>query len=106
MFNDAKNRDYEELAFSNRSDSGIVGVGEMEDENLKIYPNPANGILFVETQNFASLQGETYRIMNPLGQTLMEGQITTEKQQIDVRNLTKGLYFITVGDATRKFVVE
>ncbi|MBQ6306831.1 MAG: T9SS type A sorting domain-containing protein [Bacteroidales bacterium] len=113
VFNDAKNRNYEELAFSNRSDSGIVGVeengpstGSGATRTLTVYPNPANNVLFVETRRATSLQGETYRIMNPLGQTLMEGQITTEKQQIDVRNLTKGLYFITVGDATRKFVVE
>ena len=106
VFNDAKNRDYEELAFSNRSDSGIVGIGEIEDGNLKIYPNPANGILFVETRRATSLPRETYRILNPFGQTVMEGQITSEKQQIDVRNLPKGVYFITVGGATRKFVVE
>ncbi len=113
VFNDAKNRDYEELAFSNRSDSGIVGVeengpstGSGATRTLTVYPNPANNVLFVETRRATSLQGETYCIMNPLGQTLMEGQITTEKQQIDVRNLPKGVYFITVGDATRKFVVE
>ena len=106
VFNDAKNRDYEELAFSNRSDSGIVGVGEIEDGNLKIYPNPANNVLFVETVCTPSLPRETYRIVNPIGQTVMEGQITTEKQQIDVRNLPQGVYFITVGGATRKFMVE
>ena len=49
---------------------------------------------------------ETYRIVNPIGQTVMEDQITAEKQQIDMRNLSKGVYFITVGGATRKFVVE
>ena len=113
VFNDAKNRDYEELAFSNRSDSGIVGVeengpstGSGATRTLTVYPNPANNVLFVETRRATSLPVGTYRIVNPIGQTVMEGQITTEKQQIDVRNLPKGVYFITVGDATRKFVVE
>ena len=113
VFNDAKNRDYEELAFSNRSDSGIVGVeengpstGSGATRTLTVYPNPTNNVLFVETRRATTLPEETYRIVNPLGQTVMEGQITTEKQQIDVRNLPKGVYFITVGDATRKFVVE
>ncbi|MBO6024717.1 MAG: T9SS type A sorting domain-containing protein [Bacteroidales bacterium] len=106
VFNDAKNRDYEELAFSNRSDNEILAVGENEATAFKVYPNPANGVLFVETVCTPSLPVETYRIMNPIGQTVMQGQITSEKQQIDVRNLPNGVYFITVGGATRKFVVE
>ena len=98
-------KDGETRLLSNRS-LDLVGLGENEASAFKVYPNPANGILFVETCHGASLQMETYRIVNPIGQTVMEGQITMEKQQIDVRNLPKGVYFITVGGATRKFVVE
>ena len=98
-------KDGETRLLSNRS-MDLVGLGENETTALTVYPNPVNGILFVETRRATSLQGETYLIMNPLGQTVMEGQITTEKQQIDVRNLPQGVYFITVGDATRKVVVE
>ena len=71
-----------------------------------VYPNPTHGILVVETQNFASLLGQTYRITNMMGQTLMTGQITAETQQINVSNLPQGMYFITVGGGTGKFVVE
>ena len=75
-------------------------------EALTIYPNPTNGVLFVETQNFASLPTQTYRITNLMGQTLMTGQITSETEQINVSGLPDGMYFITVGGTTRKFVVE
>ena len=71
-----------------------------------VYPNPTNGVLFVETQNFASLPTQTYRIINLMGQTLMSGQITDETQQIDVSGLPQGMYFISVGDVTQKFVVN
>ena len=71
-----------------------------------IYPNPTNGILIVETQCFASQPTPTYRITNLMGQILMSGTITAENQQIDVSNLPQGMYFITIGDATRKFVVR
>lgn len=71
-----------------------------------VYPNPTNGVLFVETQNFASLQGQTYRITNVMGQTLMTGQITVEAQQINVANLPKGMYFIDIDGFVQKFVVE
>ena len=108
MFNEGK--EYEELAFSNLTDF-LVGIEENEGPStdsgtLTVYPNPANGVLYVETRHATSLPVETYRIVNPIGQTVMEGQITSEKQQIDVRDLPQGVYFITVGGATRKFVVE
>ena len=98
-------KDGETRLLSNRS-MDLVGLGENETTAFKVYPNPANGVLFVETECTPSLPVETYRIMNPIGQTVMQGQITSEKQQIDVRNLSNGVYFITVGGATRKFVVE
>ena len=98
-------KDGETRLLSNRS-MDIVGLGENETTAFKVYPNPANGILFVETRHGTSLPTQPYRIVNPIGQTVMEGEITSEKQQINVRNLSKGVYFITVGGATRKFVVE
>jgi hypothetical protein len=73
---------------------------------LTVYPNPTNGVLFVETQNFASLQNQTYRITNVMGQTLLTGKITDENQQIDVSSLPQGMYFITFASETRKFVVR
>ena len=82
------------------------GLDDHEDDVFTVYPNPTHGVLSVETQNFASLPNQTYRITNLMGQTLMSGQITVENQQINVSNLPEGMYFITVGEATRKFVVR
>ena len=72
---------------------------------LTVYPNPTDNVLFVETR-FITTQPIGYRITNLMGQTLMSGQITAENQQIDVSNLPEGMYFITVGEGTRKFVVR
>ena len=80
-------------------------MGENTENQFNIYPNPTNDILFVETRLIASLPA-AYRITNLMGQTIMAGQITAETQQIDVATLPKGMYFITVGDETRKFVVN
>ena len=73
---------------------------------LTVYPNPTNGVLFVQTLRATSLQAQTYHITDLMGQTLMSGTITAENQQIDVSNLPQGMYFISVGDDTRKFVVN
>ena len=71
-----------------------------------VYPNPTNGILFVETVCKPSLPDQTYRITNLVGQTVLLGNINADNQQINVSSLPQGMYFVTVGDMTRKFVVR
>ena len=83
----------------------------LEEDNpsmgLLVYPNPTNGVLFVETQRATSLPTERqYRITNLMGQTVFSGSITTETQQIDINSLPAGMYFIKVGEQTIKFVVR
>ena len=69
--------------------------------------NPTNGILVVETQCLASQsQSVEYRISNLMGQNVITGNLNAETQRIDVSNLPEGMYFITVGDMTKKFVVN
>ena len=86
--------------------SDLHGVEENAENQFNVYPNPTNGVLFVETRHGTSLPTQTYRITNLMGQTLLTGQITAENQQIDVAALPKGMYFITIAGETRKFVVE
>ncbi len=71
-----------------------------------VYPNPTNGVLFVETVCTPSLPDQFYRINNLMGQTVIAGQITAENQQINVSSLPQGMYFITFAGETRKFVVR
>ena len=86
----------------------VVGTDGLEENEVgfSIYPNPSNGILFVQTLRATSLPAQTYRITNLMGQTLMMGQITAETQQIDVANLPNGMYFIDIDGFVQKFVVE
>ena len=87
--------------------SDIHGVEEDGPlTGLEVYPNPTDGVLFVETHGRASLSNQTYRITNLMGQTLLTDQITAETQQIDVTGLAEGMYFITSAGETRKFVVR
>ena len=94
VFNDAK-RDNEELAFSNRSENEIVGVGEQNNETFGIYPNPAKDRFIVEGSGIMT-------VMNTLGQTVMTKEIDG-KTTIE---LPQGLYFVKLGETMRKVVVE
>ena len=79
---------------------------EFHAQQMACYPNPAKDVLFVETQNVASQPDPTYRIANHEGQTIMQGHITAEKQQINIESLPAGMYFITFAGETRKFMVR
>ena len=81
-------------------------TGSGSEGAFTVYPNPTNGVLFVQTLRATSLPAQTYRITNLMGQTLLAGQITNENQQITVSALPQGMYFITIAGETRKFVVR
>lgn len=73
-------------------------------ETLTVYPNPADDVLFVRTH--AVRPYEEYRITNLMGQTLLQGNINAENQRIDISGLPTGMYFITIGETTQKFVAQ
>ena len=82
-------------------------LDETNENDFTVYPNPTNDVLFVETRHGTSLPAEQkYRITNLMGQTLQQGNISAETQQIDISKLPSGMYFITVGEITMKFVKQ
>jgi hypothetical protein len=89
--------------------NGIEEDGPSTDSGtLTVYPNPANGVLFVRLpQSDSPTMGQTeYRITNLMGQTLLQGSINAETQQINIASLPAGMYFIISAGKTRKFVVK
>ena len=82
-------------------------VKETAENPFHVYPNPTNGILFVETRHGTSLPAATeYRITNLMGQTLQSGQIMGDNQPLDVSALPSGMYLLTLDGATVKFIVQ
>jgi len=70
-----------------------------------VYPNPTNGVLFVQTLRATSLPAQ-YRITNLIGQNMLTGNISDGTQLIDIESLPAGMYFISVGEQTLKFVKQ
>lgn len=74
------------------SSYSAVGVNEVREVKTSTYPNPASGQV---TLKFASeLVGSPYRILNNLGEIVLEGTIQNGKVIEDVSGLASGLYII------------
>jgi hypothetical protein len=85
--------------------SELQGVGETHGDSFVVYPNPTTGILTIHHSAFFIHHSE-FRITNLIGQTLLQGSINAETQQIDIANLPAGMYFISLGEQTVKFIVR
>ena len=90
----------------------LTGVEEGQvDMVFRVCPNPAHGTITVVFCSAApsstpSLSGRApFRITNVLGQTLMSGTLSVDHGQIDISSLPAGLYFLTLGEVTRKVLV-
>ena len=68
---------------------------EIQRNAFKVYPNPANGYIIVEGTGVVTLT-------NTLGHTIITKEING-KAKIE---LPQGLYFVKMGNATQKIVVE
>ena len=101
MFIDGQNKKHFRVHIDDIWLNNPTSVSEIVSDGFMIYPNPTDGIITV-----SSVDGTEYRITNLMGQTLMTGQINGEKQRIDVSNMPQGMYFITFGNVSLKFVVR
>ena len=69
-----------------------LGLDSFMDENLKIFPNPSNGVFTIKT----TLNNSSYKVHNLIGQTIKSGFINSGVNSIDIRNSIDGVYFITI----------
>ncbi|CAN5394952.1 hypothetical protein BH11BAC1_BH11BAC1_11070 [soil metagenome] len=74
--------------------SSSVAIGERENmasAGLLIYPNPSSNMLHVQLNN---LQTAHIKIMNVLGEELLNKRVSIGENTIDVSELQNGIYFV------------
>jgi len=83
------------------------GITENTQNNISIYPNPANAIL-----NIANIEGvDQIKIANLLGQTISTISVSGNSVALNVNNLKSGIYFVSLLKdnsviVTRKFIKQ
>jgi hypothetical protein len=91
------------FSFSNTISYVPVGVEELSENAVNVYPNPARNVLFIEN----SVSGRAV-IYNVSGQLIGDYRLDGQLDEINVENFKSGLYIIQiVGDnnevTTEKF---
>ena len=107
LSNDRNTVNYIEVSYAaSLTDSGsfdITGItGKTAGNDLRIYPNPANNQLFVQSEEAIS----QIRILNVEGRIMQTAQTSV----LDISGLAKGIYFIQIetskGKYTQKFIKQ
>ena len=72
---------------------------------MNIYPNPAKNNLQINLID-KSLTNNKYQILDLNGRVILEGNFDTEINQINIENLSKGLYIFKIKNLYKKFIKE
>ena len=68
----------------------ILGINEFNN-NIKIYPNPANDFIFVEGDEI-----ESVAVYNSMGQLILDFSVVDNVSKISTTNLSAGLYTMKI----------
>jgi len=84
-----------------------MSVSEITDNEIAIYPNPANDIIYVELPNNLKSQ---ISIVDVTGQILYTSLIYSQKSEIDLSRFSKGVYFVEIKffgkSVVKKIIIE
>ena len=88
--------------------SCATGINELSIDDVKLFPNPTKGSLKLIISNLKYREHLTIRITDVLGQEVKKVEY---EEEIDVSNLNKGIYFLSVYEhdqllTTKKVVKE
>lgn len=77
-----------------------TSIREINETKAYLYPNPTNGIIYLNTD--ASFIGQSYILIDNLGRQVLSSKISSLNTLIEVSNLSKGIYLLSVGDSKKQ----
>ena len=72
---------------------------------LDVFPNPTSLSVYVEL-DINKLSNKKLTLIDQLGNVVLTQNVSQNISKIDVSKLSKGFYFVTVGNATQKLVIN
>jgi len=77
----------------------FVGIDDPIKNAIQIYPNPAHAQIAINNK-----AGETLVISDITGKIVLQKQLQTEKENIDIAQLANGIYLVHVGNTSTKLI--
>ena len=78
-----------------------VGINILSDENsFVVYPNPASDLITVNVNS--NLLSSAYFISDMLGRTVLKGKLTSKSSDINIYELSAGIYILKVGEYNQR----
>lgn len=89
--------------------TGINESNNNSDQLIKVYPNPAHSIIYVDVENIE--ENNSIFVTTMLGQIVMNERVNTKHTSLNIYDLPSGIYFIQLKNnsnivSTYKFVKE
>lgn len=83
-----------------------VGAISEEYNKIKVYPNPANELLYIDVSNLLQLEGTSVQIFDITGKLIFEEEINANEKntQLNISGFSQGLYILSVTTTTEKQV--
>jgi hypothetical protein len=81
-----------------------AGVENLQNNNLMVYPNPGNGVFYLNTPASGNL---SVRVSDMKGRVVWMNpslQMKSGKTEIDLRSLNQGIYIIEVNQSSRSII--
>jgi len=74
--------------------NAYVGINDILNNDISIYPNPTNGILHIN--NTEGLNISKLELVDIAGKVIYNSQLINEKSEIDMSNQSNGIYFVRI----------
>lgn len=71
-----------------------VGVDDINNVEVTIYPNPSNGLFSINTN--AMLENSTVEVLTSLGQMVSSNIFSGDNIMINIANYPSGIYFVKI----------
>ena len=84
-----------------QAEYSILDLEENSNPKLMLYPNPSNGVLFIEGLE----RNEAIEVVDILGKTLYQNTASEEKLELNLK-LNNGLYFVKHLSSKTPFIIK
>jgi hypothetical protein len=95
-----KNNNIEDVEYYNGLFSEVTSKALTENE-MNVFPNPSEGKFTLQLSEAMLTSGETITIYNSVGNIVWEKPITENTLEIDLSNMSKGIYYVHIFDGRK-----